>query len=92
MLANRRLTLSGNGALRLTGAGDPLGGSVVNFVSPDAWLLREEGGIGGSNRHRPFGVDFLQKRTVGESLAQSPPSSPRKNRKENPPAQSTRVF
>jgi hypothetical protein len=41
-LSNRRVTLTGSGTLRLTGAGDPLTGSVINFASPDAWLFLEK--------------------------------------------------
>ena len=40
-LFGKRATLDGTGTLRLTQAVDPLPGSVVNFLSPDAWLLLE---------------------------------------------------
>jgi len=41
-LSNRKVTLSGSAQVYLTAEDDPLPGSVVNFVSPDAWLFLEK--------------------------------------------------
>ena len=41
-LTQRRVTLVGTSELHVTGSGDPLAGSVLNFTSPDAWLFLEK--------------------------------------------------
>jgi len=38
-LSNTTVTMSGRAELRITGAGDPIAGSVIHLNSPDAWLL-----------------------------------------------------
>jgi len=43
-LANRRITLSGTADLRISGTGNPLARSMINFTSPDARLILEKVG------------------------------------------------
>jgi hypothetical protein len=38
-LSNTTVTMTGRAELRITGAGDPIAGSVIHLNSPDAWLL-----------------------------------------------------
>lgn len=38
-LSNTTVTMTGRAELRVTGTGDPIGGSIIHLNSPDAWLL-----------------------------------------------------
>ena len=38
-LTNTTVTLSGRAELRISGAGNPIAGSIIHLDSPDAWLL-----------------------------------------------------
>ena len=41
-IAQRRVTLTGATELHVTGTGDPLMGSAINFTSPDGWLFMDK--------------------------------------------------
>lgn len=41
-ILNRMVTLDGATAVHVTGEGDPLANSSINFTSPDAWLFLEK--------------------------------------------------
>ena len=41
-LTQRKVTLTGTSELHVTGTGDPLAGSSINFTSPDGWLFMEK--------------------------------------------------